>query len=284
MATSTRAIPHPEIGTELVRDWAPGGDPDAYIVLVHGLAEHSGRYERTGVLLAEAGFHVRGFDLIGAGGSGGQRWHIDDWVRYHDQIGTHVTWAREQGKPVVLMGHSLGGAICLGYLLSDRPDADLAVLSSPALAGGDGWQKKVVPILGKLLPGLSLPNPVKGEHLSRDPAVAEAYFADPLVTPKATLGFGAEALAEIERLNRELDRLDTPCLVIHGSDDKLVPTWCSEPLGELWCVDRKVYEGLRHETMNEPEGPEVIADIVSWIKSNLERLPGSVSPAEEDFA
>ncbi|HSM45213.1 MAG TPA: alpha/beta fold hydrolase, partial [Acidimicrobiia bacterium] len=97
MATSTRAVPHEEIGTELVRDWGPDTDPRAYIILVHGLAEHSGRYERTGSLLADAGFHVRGFDLIGAGGSGGRRWHIDDWSRYYDQIATHITWAREQG-------------------------------------------------------------------------------------------------------------------------------------------------------------------------------------------
>ncbi len=284
MATSTRAVPHPEIGTELVRDWAPEQDPQAYIVLVHGLAEHSGRYQRTGALLAEARFHVRGFDLIGAGGSGGRRWHVDDWGSYHDQIATHVTWAREQGKPVVLMGHSLGGAIALGYMLSDRPVPDLAVLSAPALAGADGWQKKVVPLLGRVLPKLALPNPVQGEHLSRDPEVARAYFADPLVTAKATLGFGSEALAEIERLNRELDQLDTPCLVIHGGDDKLIPTWCTETLGEVGCVDRKVYAGLRHETMNEPEGPEVVADIASWIESSLERLSGSPGPAQEDLA
>ncbi|HEX6301969.1 MAG TPA: alpha/beta hydrolase [Acidimicrobiia bacterium] len=266
MATKTHAKPHPEFGTELIRDWEPKDAARAYIVLVHGLAEHSGRYERTGSLLADAGFWVRSFDLIGAGGSGGRRWHIDDWDSYHDQIAAHVEWAGQFGKPVILMGHSLGGAICLGYLLSDRPRPDLAVLSAPALAGGDGWQKSLIPIVGKLAPRLSLPNPVKGEHLSRDPAVAEAYFADPLVVSKATLGFGAAALAEIDRLNDGLQHLDIPTLVIHGGDDRLVPTWCTEPLGELDCVDRKVYEGLRHETMNEPEGPQVIADIVAWLE------------------
>lgn len=269
MPTSARPSPHPEIGTELVRDWTPPGTPRAYIVLVHGLAEHSGRYERTGSLLAEAGFHVRGFDLIGAGGSGGRRWHIDDWARYHGQIETHIDWARGHRRPVVLMGHSLGGAICLGYLLSERPQPDLAVLSAPALAGGDGWQKSLVPLLGRFLPRLALPNPVKGEHLSRDPTVAEAYFADPLVETKATLGFGARAVAEIERLNEELRHLDIPCLVIHGGDDRLVPTSCTEPLGEVECVERKVYPGLRHETMNEPEGPEVVADIVAWLDARL---------------
>lgn len=271
MMSKAKAVPNPEIGTELVRDWASVGKPVAHIVLVHGLAEHSGRYERTGNLLAQAGFWVRGFDLIGAGGSGGRRWDIDDWTRYHAQVQRHVEWARDQGGPVILMGHSLGGAIALGYLLDEAsPQPDLAVLSAPALAGGDGWQKSVIPVLGRLLPRVALPNPVKGEHLSRDPQVAQDYFADPLVVSKATLGFGAEALAELERLNDELEGLSVPTLVIHGGEDRLVPTWCTEGLGKVSCVDRKVYEGLRHETLNEPEGPEVVADIVAWLNSKLD--------------
>lgn len=269
MPSTARANPHSEIGTELVREWVPDGKPKAYIVLVHGLAEHSGRYERTGQLLADAGFRVRGFDLIGAGGSGGRRWHIDDWSRYHDQVQAHVEWARELGGPVVLMGYSLGGAISLGYLIDDRPRPDLAVLSAPALAGGASWQRAVAPVLAKVMPTLAVPNPVDGDHLSRDPRVAEAYFADPLVITKSTTQFGANLFAEIDRLRDECTRLDVPTLVIHGGEDVLVPTKASAILEELDCVDRTVYEGLRHETMNEPEGPEVVADVVAWLEERL---------------
>lgn len=269
MATSTRAKPHPDIGTELVRDWEPDDDPRAIIVLVHGIAEHSGRYERTGSLLAEGGFHVRGFDLIGAGGSGGDRWDIDDWTRYHDQIGSHVAWARRQGVPTVLMGHSMGGNLALGYALGDRTPPDLLVLSAPALAGGASWQHALAPLAAKLLPKVSIPNTVDGAQLSRDPAVAEAYFADPLVITKSTNRLGAQLFDSMSTLNEELVALDVPTLVIHGGDDRLVPTSCSESLGELGCVDRKVYDGLRHEVLNEPEGPQVVADIVDWLDAHL---------------
>lgn len=269
MSSKATANPTPEIGTELVREWTPAGASKAHIVLVHGLAEHSGRYERTGDLLADAGFAVRGFDLIGAGGSGGRRWDIDDWTRYHGQVQRHLDWAREQGGPVVLMGHSLGGLIALGYLLSDRPEPDLAVLSAPSLSGGAEWQKVAAKLLGGLVPTVAMPNPVNGEHLSRDPQVAEDYFADPLVITKSTIRFGKNAFAEIERVKGELGSLDVPTLVIHGGEDFLVPTASSEALGALDVVDRKVYTGLRHETLNEPEGPEVVADIVAWLNGKL---------------
>lgn len=257
------------MGTELVRDWAPEGTPKAHIVLVHGLAEHSGRYERTGRLLADAGYHVRSFDLMGAGGSGGRRWHCEDWSQFHDQVAVHVGWARSQGGPVVLMGHSLGGLISLGYLIDDHPRPDLAVLSAPSLAGGAEWQRKLAPVIAKLTPTLTIPNPVDGDHLSRDPSVAEAYFADPLVVTKSTAKLGANAFAEIDRVKANLDRLDVPTYVFHGGEDRLVPTQASEPLADLDNVERTVYEGLRHETLNEPEGPEVVADLVAWLDGQL---------------
>jgi acylglycerol lipase len=269
MPSTATANPHPDFGTELVREWIPDGDIKALMVLVHGMAEHSGRYERTGQLLAKAGFYVRSFDLVGAGGSGGRRWHVDDWAQYHDQVQRHVEWAKAQGGPVVLMGHSMGGAVALGYLLSDRPQPDLAVLSAPAMAGGTTWQRAVAPVLAKVAPTMALPNPFRGEHLSRDPNVAEAYFADPLVITKSTLGFGARFFEEMDRLNAELDKLTVPTFVFHGGDDQIVPTDASEPLGELEVCERKVYEGLRHETLNEPEGPRVIGDIVVWLNAHL---------------
>lgn len=269
MATSTRAEPHPDVGTELVRDWEPEGAPKAHIVLVHGIAEHSGRYERPGSLLAEAGFWVRGFDLIGAGGSGGRRWDIDDWSRYHDQVQGHLEWAREKGGPVILMGHSLGGTIALGYALSNRPEPDLLVLSGPALTGGAGWQRALAPFMARLTPSLSVPNSVDVGHLSRDPAVVEAYLADPLVHTSSTCRFGANAFEEIDRLNDEVMNLNIPTYVFHGGDDRVVPTEASAVLDDLRNVDRKVYPGLRHETLNEPEGPEVVADLVDWLDTHL---------------
>jgi acylglycerol lipase len=269
MSSAAYANPHPDIGTELVRDWAPSGEPRAVVVLVHGVGEHSGRYERTGDLLARAGFRVRSFDLIGSGASGGRRSDIDKWSRYHDQVAVHVEWARAEGKPVILFGHSLGGNIALGYALSDRTRPDLLILSSPMMDAGTALQKAMARVLGGMLPIMRFRQGISGAAISRDPAVVEAYLSDPLVVTAPTLRWGKNALENIAYLNQHLQELDIPTLVIHGGDDRLVPTASSEVLTEVGCVERRVYDGLRHECMNEPEGPEVVADMVGWVDGKL---------------
>ncbi len=270
MASVSRPVPIEGIGMELVREWVPDGAPRAYVVLVHGIAEHCGRYERTGSLLADAGFHVRSFDLIGFGGSGGRRGDIEDWTRYHDQIERHMTWAREQGGPVVLMGHSMGGNLALGYTLAGRPAPDWLVLSAPALGGGAGWQKAVAGVAAKLAPTVPIPQALKGEQLSRDPAVGEAYFADPLVYTKATPRLGFALFESMEELSDQVSTLDVPTLVLHGTADTIVPPQSTAVLGEVPGVERRLLPGLRHEIFNEPEGPEVVAEVIAWLDARIQ--------------
>lgn len=269
MPTKSFAQPHPDFGTELVREWSPNEEAKATIVLVHGHAEHSGRYERTGTLLARAGFHVRSYDLIGAGGTGGPRWDTTDWENFHDQLESHMEWASDQGQPVVLMGHSTGGTIAISYAAETRPHPDLMVLSAPLIELRPTWQMKALPLLYRLVPKMWIPAPTKVEDLSRDPKVGEAYNADPLVSQGGTVRFGKALLDEMERVKSAWHSIDIPTLVLHGAEDKLVPTEGSAPMAELSTVERKVYPGLRHEILNEPEGPQVIGDIVVWINDHL---------------
>jgi len=269
MNSKAYAQPHPEIGTELIREWAPRGDPRAYVVLVHGLGEHSGRYERTGSLLADAGLFVRSFDLIGGGGSGGRRWDIDEWGRFHDQIASHVVWAKGHGQPVVLMGHSLGGNLCLGYVLSERPKPDLLVLSGPYILESPAWRRGLAAIAARIAPKLAIPNPFAADLLSRDAEVVQAYLSDPLVTTKSTLRMLHAIATSASELRVALGGLDIPTLVVNGSEDRIAPPSSCEILEELDNVDRRVYEGLRHETLNEPEGPQVVADVIAWIDAHI---------------
>ena len=265
-----RPEPVDDFGTELVREWVPTGRPRAVVVLIHGLAEHSGRYEQAGSMFSDAGFHVRAFDIIGAGGSGGARWDIDDWDRYHDQIHRHMTWASDQGVPVILMGHSMGGNLGLGYVLGSRVKPELLVLTAPAAGGGAAWQKAIAPLAARLAPRLALPNGIKARQLSRDPEVGKAYFADPLVRAWSTTRLAALFFKAMDELAKKWDRLDVPTLLLHGDADSVVPPESTVALGELSVCDRRCYPGLRHEILNEPEGPEIVAEIIEWIDSRIE--------------
>ena len=133
---------------------------------------------------------------------------------------------------MVLYGHSMGGLVVLGYLLTDRPRPDLVVLSSPALDSTLAeWKKTLAPTLSRIVPTLAIPNGIDGRTLSRDPAVADKVGADPLATKASTTRFGAEALAEQARVRRDYAGLTLPTLVLHGLDDGLVPPQASEILG-----------------------------------------------------
>jgi acylglycerol lipase len=255
-------------GTPLhVRHWAPAGDSWATVMIVHGIGEHSGRYERTGRLMAEAGLDVHAFDLRGHGLSGGRRVYVRRWDDFLDDVALRLAEVRRPGRSLVLMGHSMGALIALTYTCSDRPAPDLLVLSAvPLGARTPAWQRVLAPVLSRVAPTMLIANPIAGDQLSRDPAVGIAYFADPLVQPRSTTRLGAELLRTMKPARAELERLRVPTLVIHGGADSLVPTVVSEPLAGLTGVERRVLADLRHESLNEPEGPEVVASIVDWLR------------------
>lgn len=255
---------------ELVRRWVPQGHTRAEMVLCHGFAEHSGRYEAMGDRFAAAGIAVTAHDQIGFGASGGRRAWVEAWSDVLDQIQAHLERARAGGHPVVLLGHSGGGLFALEYTLAERPGPDLLVLSAPLLAlGGAAWQRLFAPILARVAPRLEIPNPLDGAQLSRDPAVGEAYLADPLVHTRTTARFGHEMFKAMDRVNASLEKLALPTLVIHGAADTIVPPPASAPLGDLDVVERRLYPALRHELFNEPEGMDVVDDVIGWIGAHL---------------
>jgi alpha-beta hydrolase superfamily lysophospholipase len=275
VSSTTRTTPAADGTPILVREWAARDKAWAHVLLVHGLAEHSGRYEHVGGWLADAGLDATAYDLRGFGASGGRRAWADAWSRHHDDLAERLAAIRAgtPDRPVVLYGHSVGALVALGYVVAvpERPLPDALVLSAPAVDSSlPRWQKAAAPVLARVAPTLEVKNAFDGTILSRDPSVAERYLADPLNYHRTTTRFGADALIEQSRVLAATDRLSLRTLVIHGGDDRLVPTASSERFAALPTVTRRVYPGLRHESHNEPEGELVIADVVAWLRSVLE--------------
>jgi alpha-beta hydrolase superfamily lysophospholipase len=174
---------------------------------------------------------------------------------------------------VALYGHSLGGLIVAGYCLSDRPKPDLAVLSAPGLDSGlPGWKKALARPLAAVAPTMSIPNGIKGEWLSRDPAVFERTVDDPGCVKSSTTRFGAAAFKEQVRVRAAVTEggLGIPTLVLHGEDDQLVPIGASAVFEGVPMTTRRTYPGLRHELHNEPEGPAVIDDAIAWLREQVD--------------
>lgn len=252
--------------TQLRREW-PVADPRALVLIVHGLAEHSERYEHVGQFLNEHRFGAVAYDQRGHGHSGGRRAFIGSFDEYLDDIEDHLGQLRAAGRPVVLCGHSMGGLASAAYAVSDRPAPDLLILSAPALGASVPAPMVAVPrLLSSVMGRTRLPAMFDSTVLSRDPAVEAAYDADPLIDPRATVALVAAIFETMRDTVDRLDRLAVPTLVMHGSADELVPVDATESFEGRPGVERIVYPDMRHEIFNEIGWRGVLGDLVGWLE------------------
>ncbi len=240
-----------------VRTW-PIDDPARLVVLVHGYGEHIGRYEHVAAALNARGSAVVGPDHRGHGQSPGEPALVEDFEPIVDDLRAVVQAARGD-LPVVMVGHSMGGLIATRY--AQRFPEDLAglVLSGPAIG------------LGPVLQGwLEDPpsDPIDGAVLSRDPAVGEAYAADPLVY------HGGWKVPTLQAFIAADDAIAAgpgfgalPLLYVHGGDDQLVPAGLAQPVVERLAGEDSelvVIDGARHEVFNETDQAETIGRVADF--------------------
>ena len=263
-------------GLELFyRRWRPEVTPKAVLPIVHGHGEHSGRYANVADWFVPREYSVYALDLRGHGRSQGKRGALGDFCEYREDVRAFLDLVQEsEPAPVFLVGHSLGGLIALDYVLrgSDGLAGVVAsgpVLSAPGVSPFLLWLSKV---LAQLWPGLTLESGLDTSALSRDPAVEEAYVNDPLVHSKGTARMANEMMRTVAWTQAHAAEMALPCLVIHGSEDRLCP-----PEGSQVFIDnmsfpdkeRIEYEGYFHEVFNEPGKEQVFADIEAWLERHL---------------
>jgi alpha-beta hydrolase superfamily lysophospholipase len=265
-------------GVPIVYDvWAPPTPPRAVVVLAHGYGEHARRYDHVAERFGKAGLAMYALDHRGHGRAGGKRVrvrHMDEFVSDFRQL---VTIARRDHPDlkVIVLGHSMGGAIVFAYGVQHADDYDLMVLSGPAIAAHTGVSKAKA-IIGKAL-GSTLPDlpieAIDADAVSRDLKVVADYKADPLVyRGKVPAGIGKALLVVGEKMHLLAPGITAPLLVVHGEQDKLVAAEGSRRLVKhvgSRDVELKVYPELFHEVFNEPERDQVLDDVVTWISARL---------------
>jgi alpha-beta hydrolase superfamily lysophospholipase len=259
------------------RAWLPA-EPRHTLVVVHGYAEHSGRYEGFGSWFAARGCAVHAYDHRGHGRSRGKRCHVREFREFLDDLDCFVEMVRQEQSqaPITVVGHSMGGLITLAYLADRRPVIGSAVTSGAGLALGEGvsWLRVTAArFLRRLLPRLSIGRALDPNGLSRDPEVIKDYLEDPLVCRSMTTSLAAELLGAVPQTAARAAEVAVPLLMLHGEDDPLCPAGGSRAFFDGVAVARsdwRISPQLRHELFNEPERERVYLDVLDW----LEGLPG----------
>lgn len=255
------------------RSWLPEGPSRAKVAVVHGYAEHSGRYQWAGEQLAAAGFEVHAYDLRGHGKSEGPRVLVQSFKEHLDDLHSFLWHLHDEapGDPPFLLGHSMGGNIAALYTVVRTPALKGLILSGPAVAKPTGPARLFGPLMGaiaKVRPAMGV-RALAATTVSRDPAVVEAYDRDPLVyRGKIPAGTVAAIGRSITRIQRDMYSLACPLLILQGTADELCDASGAQALYDAAISDDKtlkLYEGLAHEVLNEPEKEQVLSDLREWL-------------------
>jgi acylglycerol lipase len=259
------------------QSWLPEGEPRAALLIVHGLAEHSGRYTNVVNHFVPLGYAVYGIDHFGHGKSDGRRVYVKQFGDYTNTLKVYSDRIRgwQPDKPVFLVGHSMGGLISAVYLLDHQAELAGAVLSGPAVkipSNITPAKLLVNKMISALFPKFGL-LALDADGVSRDPSVVQAYVSDPFVhTGKTTARLAAEMLKAMQTIGGQAARITLPILIVQGSADKLVnPAGARMLYDGVSSVDKeiRIYDGLYHEVFNEPEHDKVLGDVEMWLEAHL---------------
>lgn len=260
------------------QQWQPTNESKAVVIIVHGLAEHSGRYSHVAEFLTHKGYAVDTFDLRGHGQSEGTpRIFINSFDEYLTDLDQFLDRVRQRhsGKPIFLLGHSMGGTVVSLYCTTRQPIINGVILSAPTLKISDDISPfliKISGLLGRLFPKLKTIK-LDSSAISRDPEVVKWYDTDPLnYRGGIPARLGAEFNQAIIRIQGLMEKLSLPLLILQGTADRL-----SDPEGSKQLYSRasakdktlKLYDDLYHEVLNEPEKEQVLTDIVQWLNTHI---------------
>jgi alpha-beta hydrolase superfamily lysophospholipase len=288
-------------------EWIPAGPPRAAVQIVHGLAEHAGRYDSLAAALNRSGFAVYAGDLRGHGRTastpadfgffapaGGWAQCLDDVGRLNRRIA-----AAHPGLPMILLGHSMGSFLVQDFISSHGEGLAGAVLCGsdrpPSLAAVAGrWIARMEklrlgprgrsPLIHALAFGAFSrsvrPARTPFDWLSRDPAEVDKYAADPFCGFVATVQLWIDLLDALGRIARpaHLARIpkSLPVYVIAGACDPvsartrgLQRLLAAYRRSGLTRVTHRFYPGARHELFHETNRDEVTRDLMAWLDDLL---------------
>jgi alpha-beta hydrolase superfamily lysophospholipase len=253
-------------------------EPWACLIILHGLAEHSGRYQAPIHFLAEAGVAGFAYDQRGHGRSPGPRADIKHFSKFAADFATIRAGVAAQfpHRPVFLWGHSLGSIVALCSALDSHNSLAGVITTGCPLLAVPGWSApRVVWTAARkvagVLPTVRIQPGLHAEELSHDPNVQQEYLRDPFVQKSVTIRLLVELGGSCVEMLERVRSIRTPWLAVHGAEDSIAPPEGSKRLIEsLGSSDKQllVQPGLFHEVHNEiaPAAERFRELILHWIR------------------
>lgn len=254
------------------QNWAPDKNPSVVINYVHGFKDHSCRFSKWAIRLAENGFGVVAIDLRGHGHSEGRRGYAKSFRSYLEDAGILMQNSRNLFKDSlhILYGHSLGGNIVANYLINGKNLPHAAVIASPwftLTTPPPVFKVMMARLIRYTIPSLTLKSDIEAGDLSNDQKIVEDYRNDPLVhnliLPKLFIEIEKNGL----KASRGIYKINIPLLVMHGTADKI----CSFRQTRSFVMNAgaltvfKEWPGAFHELHNDVTEKEVFAYVLNWL-------------------
>lgn len=259
------------------RCWV-GDEVNTLVVGIHGFVEHSGRYLHVGNEFASNNYTFCMHDLRGHGRSVERKedlGFINSFNDFIEDLNYYINHLKRELNPknIVVFGHSMGGLIALYCTALRKVRIDAVITSGAAtLLRTSTSQVILLKLMNLINPRARIKLPLNPQYLSHREDVVNAYVNDPLVIKNPTVRLVYELVRASKEFWRYVDRIETPILLLHGSEDKIVPPEASRKVFELVkCKIKniKIYDGLYHEILNEVNWRVVLRDIIKWLSNVL---------------
>jgi alpha-beta hydrolase superfamily lysophospholipase len=261
-------------GTPLHLHRWPGGGTRGTVLIVHGLGEHIGRYEHVAAWLGARGWQVVGYDQRGHGRSGGARGVIPAVDSLRDDLGRVVDVVRPVHGPLVLLGHSMGGAVAAHFVAERRRAVDGLVLTSPALAADLSLVQRIQLWMGeRVAPALAQGNGLDPQMIAHAPEVVRAYLDDPLVHDRISARLARATLDAGDVARARAAEWAVPTLLLYAGADRLVAPRGSDAFAASApreVVETERFDALYHEILNEGTlAAPVFARLEQWLDARF---------------
>jgi len=250
-------------------------DDDAdFMLILHGLGEHSGRYAEYPVALENEHLSFAMFDYRGHGRSRGPKFYVASFCDYLKDVSAILQFLSAQyseaGRPIVY-GHSVGALVAVHWAANNPHKARALFLSSPCF---ELLTQKIVMninhFVNKIMPKFEYRNPVVTKHLSHDPKSVENYEKDPLIEKKISARLAEELYKACQALDKETARkLEMPVFMMLAGDDRIVNSQKSISFYQWMRGPKKaiqVFPGFYHEVFHETGKEEAFKCFKEFIR------------------